>query len=130
MLINLGESSPYSFEEVMYMMFSKEDFSNPDVAEQIRLVLMDKLGYPLMTSFLHLTEEKKREFNVAMNEYIQEFPDDWQPVLNEDFSNICRQKIFTPDFQEETFAAREEEAVLQVESSFPERPALKRNASL
>ena len=57
-------------------MFNKSDFENPEVVEKLRLIIMEQLELPLMQNFHLLGELKKAEFNMALNKYIHELPEE------------------------------------------------------
>jgi len=78
-------------------MFSQEDFN--EHSPRLCIIIMNKLKKPLLTSFHSLSDRHKKKFNKLLNEYIQSLPkEDWLPILEEDFNELCLDNIFTDDF--------------------------------
>jgi hypothetical protein len=80
-------------------MFSKEDFEDPDTVEKLRLIVMSDLKFPLMQNFHALDWKSKERFNYALNKYIVELPEDWENIVDADFSSVCKNKLFTDEFK-------------------------------
>ena len=82
-------------------MFTKEDFEDSDNAEKLRLIITEQLGLPLMTNFHSLDECMKAKFNENLNVYITALPDDWRDTVDNDFSTVCKTKLFHENFRAE-----------------------------
>ena len=73
-------------------MFSKEDF-NQDNATRLSVIIMTEMKLPPLTPFKDLPPSQKVKFNRLLNKYIQDLPDDWEPVLLADFNRIVSEDI-------------------------------------
>lgn len=69
----------------MYM-FTKEDFKNPINQTKIQVIIMDRLGFDISTSYHDLSKRDQRRFEAEQNAYLNSPPfkgDDWENDLNE-----------------------------------------------
>lgn len=67
-------------------MFTKEDFKNQINQTKIQVIIMDRLGFDISTSYHDLSKRDQRRFEVEQNAYLNSPPfkeDDWEDELNE-----------------------------------------------
>jgi hypothetical protein len=72
------------------MKFTQEDFHTH--AQRLNVIINDALGWSPLTNFRELPQAKKRHFNVKLNEYIKNLPD--EKKLIDDFNMVCHLKVF------------------------------------
>jgi hypothetical protein len=78
-------------------MFSKEDFT-PENAQRLTVIINSRMGHPPLTPFREHIPAQQKKFNRVMNEYIKALPEDWMPVLLQDFNTIVSEDILNEDF--------------------------------
>ena len=100
-------------------MFDKSDFENPEVVEKLRLIIMEQLELPLMQNFHLLGELKKAEFNMALNKYIYELPEEWEEIVDADFGSTCKNKLFNEKFRAEDHLPKKIENSIESAEVFP-----------
>lgn len=67
-------------------MFTKEDFKNQINQTKIQVIIMDRLGFDISTSYHDLSKRDQRRFETEQNAYLNSPPfkeDDWEDELNE-----------------------------------------------
>lgn len=67
-------------------MFTKEDFKNQINQTKIQVIIMDRLGFDISTSYHDLSKRDQRRFESEQNAYLNSPPfkeDDWEDELNE-----------------------------------------------
>jgi hypothetical protein len=72
------------------MKFTQEDFHTH--AQRLNVIINDALGWSPLTNFRELSQAKKRQFNLKMNQYIKDLPD--EKKLIDDFNLVCQLKVF------------------------------------
>ena len=70
-------------------MFSKEDF-NQDNATRLSVIIMTEMKRHPLTPFQDLPPSQKVKFNRLLNDYIQNLPEEWEPILLADFNRIVQ----------------------------------------
>jgi len=81
--------------------FSKEDFTQEN-ATRIMVLIMKRMGRPLLTQFKDLPPSQKTKFNRIMNEYIQSLGEDWEKVLLDEFNLLVNEDILNEEFDPTT----------------------------
>ena len=93
--------------------FSQQDFAienNRFKLDMITLYRMGKRANGLLTTFRELSKDERLQYNIIMNAYINELPDDdWETVLTLDCSTAVSEQLFhNPDFKPEKVFVRPE----------------------
>jgi len=76
-------------------MLSQEDFLVE--ATRFSVVIMHKMGFPIMSNFKNLTERQKAKFNKMLNEYIHSLGEEWRETLIKDFNELTQDYMDTFD---------------------------------
>jgi hypothetical protein len=77
-------------------MFTKEDFKNQINQTKIQVIIMDRLGFDISTSYHDLSKRDQRRFETEQNAYLNSPPfktDDWEEELNELSGEIVKSFI-------------------------------------
>ena len=74
-------------------MFSQDDFKG-DTLIRLKVIINYKMGKNIMTEFKDLSPLKQKEFNIELNKYIKNLPDDWESELLRDFNEIVQSEVF------------------------------------
>jgi len=84
------------------MPFSISDFQNPIILTQLRTILNDKFGYPITQKFSDLTPREQKKYNIEMNKYIFELPDElFLEQIEKDFNEVAFDYLTNPKFKAE-----------------------------
>ena len=93
--------------------FSNEDFTQEN-ATRIMVIIMKRMGRPLLSQFKELPPSQKTKFNRLMNEYIQSLGEDWEKLLNEEFNLIVNEDLLNEEFDPATTIVRDTRTDRQV----------------
>jgi hypothetical protein len=84
------------------MPFSICDFQNPIILTQLRTIMNDKLNYPITQKFSDLTPREQKKYNIEMNKYIFELPDElFLEQIEKDFNEVAFDYLTNPKFRPE-----------------------------
>ena len=78
-----------------------EDFKKREVIEKLQVIIMAQIGKGPLNGFRNLTSGERKRFNLALNEYIRTFSEDWELKLQNDFNTVCTDDIFNEKFKAE-----------------------------
>ncbi|NBR23482.1 MAG: hypothetical protein EBU08_06855, partial [Micrococcales bacterium] len=67
----------------------------------LNVIINDALGWSPLTNFRELSNTKKKQFNIKLNQYINDLPD--EKKLIDDFNLVCQLKVFDDIKPEECF---------------------------
>ena len=73
--------------------FQQSDLTG-NVQIYLSIIISYKIDKPIMTSYNKLLNCEKREFNLALNKYINELDENWENSITNDFNEICTKTIF------------------------------------
>jgi hypothetical protein len=82
-------------------MFTPEDFKG-ETAQRLQVIIMHRMSKHPLTNFTTLMTHEKKKFNVKLNEYIADLPDEWELKILDDFHRTCNEEIFNEKFQAES----------------------------
>jgi len=74
-------------------MFSQDDFKG-DTVIRLKIIINYRLGHNIMSEFKDLSPLKQKEFNIELNKYIKNLPDEWEQVVLRDFNEIVQSEVF------------------------------------
>ena len=74
-------------------MFSQDDFKG-DTVIRLKIIINYRLGHTIMSEFKDLSPLKQKEFNIELNKYIKNLPDEWEQVVLQDFNEIVQSEVF------------------------------------
>jgi hypothetical protein len=83
------------------MPFNQDDFKNPEVLQQLQVIILSEIGKNPLGSYRNLSAGEKKKYNKSLNTYINALPEEWKPKIQNDFNTICIDDIFTPKFRPE-----------------------------
>ena len=78
------------------------------------VLIMKRMGRPLLTQFKDLPPSQKTKFNRIMNEYIQSLGEDWEKVLLDEFNLIVNEDILNEEFDPTTTRVKDNRTDRQV----------------
>ena len=82
-------------------MFTHEDFKG-DTAQRLQVIVMHRMSKPPLTNFHTIMAHEKKKFNIILNQYIADLPEDWKTKIINDFHTACNEEIYNEKFQAET----------------------------
>jgi len=83
------------------MVFTKDDFHTH--AARLNVIINEKMGLSPYSNFRELSKVKKTKFNLMLNEYIKELPEEFEKRIVDDFNRVCQEKVFDELKPEEHF---------------------------
>jgi len=93
--------------------FSKEDFTQEN-ATRLMVLVMKRMGRPLLSQFRDLPHSQKVKFNRVMNEYIQSLGEDWEKVMLDEFNRLVNEDILNEEFDPTTTIVKDNRTDRQV----------------
>jgi len=84
------------------MCFSQTDFQNNEIRQKLIVIINDVIGVPPLQPFSKLTTKQTRVFNVKLQEYIANLPENYLEVIDKDF-NMVMNDVFERFKPEEQF---------------------------
>lgn len=84
------------------MCFSQTDFQNNEIRQKLIVIINDVIGVPPLQPFSKLTTKQTRVFNVKLQEYIANLPENYLEVIDKDF-NMVMNDVFETFKPEEQF---------------------------